>query len=87
MNHVRQPQPLFGAANSWRASNSDLLPSEESFRYYWRAQRAELVGSGAVVLLRGQFQVVESNMLRATVLAIAARDAQAAVADIDSAAA
>lgn len=71
--------PLFSgtAADSWRARNTNLFPSDESLRHYFRRHKGELVRTGAVVFHRGQY-LATARMLP-TVRVIAQRAARQAV--------
>lgn len=73
-----KPIPLFGPTGSWREANKDLFPSDESLRYQIRdpGMRYTFLASGALVKLRGQFQVTDPAALRQAVLAFARRVAQ-----------
>jgi hypothetical protein len=71
--------PLFSgtAPDSWRARHSQLFPSDESLRHYFRQHKRELVTAGAVVFHRGQYQATERML--PTVQGIAQRAAQRAL--------
>ena len=81
MNDTNPLQPLFPSTkgSSWLEANTDLFPSEESLRWFFRQHRQELVETGAVVLVRAAW-FAKPSTLRAAVMNIARRAALKAAA-------